>query len=199
MNKNILTLLGAVTACIAIGFVILSDDTIESAAIPAHNTVETGNINAHTKNIQIHYVASQHPSSSDAHQSDPITDTVKKEPHDPTLKYQTFDASGTYRLSLVDPEDLSTDATDFQSFHGTIDGAKYSINVPIKSLKNDTLRLKVENIKTKEIKEVSLPFTYDMQSIGASPKVDFTYDNIENYEVNFPSQADSPFPVLPGQ
>ncbi len=123
-----------------------------------------------------------------------ITPKINIPKKNPNIKYTTYDASGKYQLTVIDSSSTQF-SHDKRSFYGTIDGNRYSINIPTSSLGQETLKLKIKNMNSKEEKTILLSFSEEMKYNAIPPEIDLTFSDIDNYNVIFKSQNETAFPA----
>lgn len=112
---------------------------------------------------------------------------------DPSVKYQTVDASERYGLQLIDTSGTPIESKQTVGFVGAIDGNRFTIKVPV-DIKNDDLKLRIVDRKTKEAKTVDLTFASKLGTSGYAPKMDVTFSDAENYTAESNPQVARVFP-----
>lgn len=124
---------------------------------------------------------------------EPIKASPKKRIADVHEKYVTYDRTKQYRIALVDPDTEERGHGPRYPFKGVINGHGFTIRIP-RSMLNDSLRLRFQDMKSKEIKEVDIPFATDLQSLSHPPKISFDADDPTNYEITYVDAKTHPFP-----
>jgi hypothetical protein len=112
---------------------------------------------------------------------------------DPNVKYQTVDTSERYGLQVIDESGTPIESTQTVSFEGTINGNRFTIKIPVE-IKNDDLKLRIVDRKTKEAKVVSLSFASELGTYGYAPKMEVKFSDAENYNVESNPQVARVFP-----
>ena len=118
----------------------------------------------------------------------------KKKRRDPHIKYVTKDSRGRYVISVYDEVGDTRDSVETVNFAGKIDGSYFQVKIPASS-KDDPLKLKFYDRKTKETKMIDIPFTNDL-SAEMNNRVAIKIDSksMENYEVQTVPETAMPFP-----
>ena len=112
---------------------------------------------------------------------------------DPNVKYQTVDASERYGLQVIDTSGTPVESKRTVGFVGTIDGNRFTIKIPA-DLKNDDLKLRIVDRKTKQEKVVGLTFASELGTYGYAPKMDVKFSDAENYTAESNPQVARVFP-----
>ncbi len=183
MNNKIYILI-AIVIIAMVGFVFLSNDDMvfKSNNVDTSNKIHK-NIKSTDVNDKIEYSKNKPRHLQKVHK----IKREKKVELPTNIKYKTSDSSGLYSIELIDESKTSVGNGLSIPLKGVIDGKHFLVEVP-EALKNYDLKLKVTNRKTKEVKEVALPFTSEMSVNKNNPYMQIEFKDIENYSMNFTSK-----------
>ena len=195
MNQNVVIAAGAVVSLIAVGFIVLSDDSIDMKT----------NINAGFEKKDI---PSRVETTIDYEQKVSMTSSkpvaaiqkktfsvakpkVKKEEKPVAMGVAVQDRSGRFIVAVVDPTRMYKPSEMPKSAYsvpvgGEVDGHQYSMYIPQKLLENpENVKVRIVDQHTGKVREGDAAFLYDIQK-GAQKytKVDFDSEEPNNYRVS---------------
>lgn len=179
MNNKIVIVI-IVLVIVMLGFVFIDNDEVSPSA-----TNENVNNREAIKNVKedgaIEYTKSTKPSEKKLHKIVQVKE--KKIIVDKRVKYKTSDSSGKYGLEIIDASESGVGNGLSIPLTGIIDGHHFTVEIP-EVLKNHDLTLKVTDRKTKEVKEVSLPFISEMKMNSDNPYMQIEFNDIQNFSMH---------------
>ena len=116
------------------------------------------------------------------------------------VKYATEDLARKYRILLIDENPQNTDVTiehGYKSVIGTIDGSRFVLKVPRKSLESGVLKLVVIDKRSDKKKEIDAEFLQELNTLDTQQEyhINLKFNDIKNYNTSvFEKRAILPTP-----
>ncbi len=181
--KNYLFIAGALVAVSAIFITVFQNDEIPDTPLTVASLDKSGlKEKKQDENIGINYIKNAAEQPKKAHKK--ITEiekpktSVKK---DRRVKYQNVDQSHRYGIQVIDEAETEVVGNESISVVGYIDGNRFIFKVP-SELKNNDLKLRIVDRKTKVSKMVDIPFVGEIGKEYA-PTMHINFANASNYEL----------------
>jgi hypothetical protein len=192
--KNYLFAAGVLVAISAIFITVFQSDEI-----PADTLTKTPLANSSQKekqtdqNINVDYIKNPVEQPKKTYkkiaENKETKTSVKK---DRRVKYQNVDQSRRYGIQVIDEAETEVVGSESISVIGYIDGNRFIFKVP-SELKNNDLKLRIVDRKTKVSKIVDIPFVSEIGKEYA-PTMHISFANAVNYELKTTAASRRVFP-----